>query len=126
MGLSQEQQHEIVIKWRQASPRIKDFWYLLGRAFEDAITDDKVTTLDRNMKVFKGGSNVYISLPNGRILGYVTPRIRMARYLFRIEPDNSKVGVDKHLGRKAYGERGSGYRSRLPMRNAKGLRRDRS
>lgn len=82
MGLSPEQQHEIVIKWRQASPRIKDFWYLLGRAFEDAITDGKVTTLDRNMKVFKGGSNVYISLPNGRILGYVTPRIKDGQVSF--------------------------------------------
>lgn len=82
MGLSPEQQQEIVTKWRQASPRIKDFWYLLGRAFEDAITDGKVTTLDRNMKVFKGGSNVYISLPNGRILGYVTPRIKDGQVSF--------------------------------------------
>lgn len=82
MGLSPEQQQEIVTKWRQASPRIKDFWYLLGRAFEDAITDGKVTTLDRNMKVFKGGSNVYISLPNGRILGYVTPRIKDGQISF--------------------------------------------
>ena len=76
MGLSPEQQQEIVTKWRQASPRIKDFWYLLGRAFEDAITDGKVTTLDRNMKVFKSNGNVYIQLPNGRILGYVSPRIK--------------------------------------------------
>jgi DNA polymerase len=82
MGLSPEQQQEIVTKWRQASPRIKDFWYLLGRAFEDAITDGKVTTLDRNMKVFKGGSNVYISLPNRRILGYVTPRIKDGQVSF--------------------------------------------
>lgn len=82
MGLSPEQQQEIVTKWRQASPRIKDFWYLLGRAFEDAITDSKVTTLDRNMKVFKSNGNVYIQLPNGRILGYVTPRIKDGQVSF--------------------------------------------
>lgn len=82
MGLSPEQQQEIVTKWRQASPRIKDFWYLLGRAFEDAITDSKVTTLDRNMKAFKSNGNVYIQLPNGRILGYVTPRIKDGQVSF--------------------------------------------
>lgn len=82
MGLSPEQQQEIVTKWRQASPHIKDFWYLLGRAFEDAITDGKVTTLDRNMKVFKSNGNVYIQLPNGRILGYVTPRIKDGQVSF--------------------------------------------
>nr|DAM25783.1 MAG TPA: DNA polymerase I [Caudoviricetes sp.] len=82
MGLSPEQQQEIVTKWRQASPRIKDFWYLLGRAFEDAITDGKVTTMDRNMKVFKSNGNVYIQLPNGRILGYVTPRIKDGQVSF--------------------------------------------
>lgn len=82
MGLSPEQQQEIVTKWRLASPRIKDFWYLLGRAFEDAITDSKVTTLDRNMKVFKSNGNVYITLPNGRILGYVTPRIKDGQVSF--------------------------------------------
>mgnify|MGYP001150656426 CR=1 FL=1 len=82
MGLSPEQQQEIVTKWRQASPRIKDFWYLLGRAFEDAITDGKVTTTDRNMKVFKSNGNVYIQLPNGRILGYVTPRIKDGQVSF--------------------------------------------
>lgn len=82
MGLSPEQQQEIVTKWRLASPRIKDFWYLLGRAFEDAITDSKVTTLDRNMRVFKSNGNVYIQLPNGRILGYVTPRIKDGQVSF--------------------------------------------
>lgn len=82
MGLSPEQQQEIVTKWRQTSPRIKDFWYLLGRAFEDAITDGKVTTLDRNMGVFKSNGNVYIQLPNGRIIGYVTPRIKDGQVSF--------------------------------------------
>lgn len=82
MGISPEQQQEIVTKWRQASPHIKDFWYLLGRAFEDAITDGKVTAMDRNMKVFKSNGNVYIQLPNGRILGYVTPRIKDGQVSF--------------------------------------------
>lgn len=82
MGLSPEQQHEIVIKWRRASPKIYDFWYKLERAFKDAITDGKVTTLDRNMKVFKNNGNVYIQLPNGRIIGYVTPRIKDGQVSF--------------------------------------------
>lgn len=82
MGISPEQQHEIVIKWRRASPKIYDFWYKLERAFKDAITDEKVTALDRNMKVFKSNGNVYIQLPNGRIIGYVTPRIKDGQISF--------------------------------------------
>lgn len=75
MGLSQEQQQEIVTKWRQASPRIKEFWYILGRAFEDAIMG-RTTTLDRNMVIYKSDGNVYIKLPNGRSIAYVSPRIK--------------------------------------------------
>lgn len=82
MGLNPEQQQEIVTKWRRASPKINDFWHILERAFKDAITDGKVTTLDRNMKVFKGNGNVYIQLPNGRIIGYVTPRIKDGQVSF--------------------------------------------
>lgn len=82
MGLSPEQQHEIVIKWRRASPKIYDFWYRLERAFKDAITDGKVSTLDRNMKVFKSNGNIYIQLPNGRIIGYVSPRIKDGQVSF--------------------------------------------
>lgn len=82
MGLSPEQQQEIVTKWRRASPKINDFWHILERAFKDAITDGKVTTLDRNMKVFKSNGNVYIQLPNGRIIGYVTPRIKDGQVSF--------------------------------------------
>lgn len=82
MGLSQEQQQEIVIKWRQASPKIKDFWYELQHAFEDAILDGKATELDRGMFVFKKKGNVYIQLPNGRIIGYVSPRIKDGQISF--------------------------------------------
>lgn len=82
MGLNPEQQQEIVTKWRRASPKINDFWHILERAFKDAITDGKVTTLDRNMKVFKSNGNVYIQLPNGRSIGYVTPRIKDGQVSF--------------------------------------------
>lgn len=74
MGISPEQQKEIVQKWRQASPRIKDFWYKLGGAFEDAIYGG-FTHLDRDITVYKSNGNVYIKLPNGRRIAYVTPHI---------------------------------------------------
>lgn len=75
MGLSPEQQQEIVTKWRQANPRIKDFWYMLGQAFENAIFG-QTTSLDRNMLIYKADGNVHIKLPNGRVISYVKPRIK--------------------------------------------------
>lgn len=74
MGISPEQQKDIVTKWRRASPRIKNFWYELGGAFEEAIYGG-FTHLDRDIKVYKSNGNVYIKLPNGRSIAYVTPRI---------------------------------------------------
>ena len=75
MGLSPEQQQEIVTKWRQASPRIRDFWYTLGQAFEDAM-NGKATVLDRNMMAYKKDGNIHIMLPNTRVISYVNPRFK--------------------------------------------------
>lgn len=81
MGLSQEQQQEIVTKWRQASPNIPNFWYELQHAFEKAINGG-YTQLDRNMAVFKSHGNVYIQLPNGRRIAYVSPCIEDGQIKF--------------------------------------------
>lgn len=81
MGLSPEQQHEIVIKWRRASPKIYDFWYRLERAFKDAV-NGKATALDRNMMAYKKDGNVHIMLPNTRVISYVSPRIKDGQVSF--------------------------------------------
>lgn len=74
MGLTEQEMEEIVRKWREASPRIKNFWSSLNKAFRKAI-DGSVVTMDRNMMVFKQNGNVYVQLPNGRRIAYVHPWI---------------------------------------------------
>ena len=74
MGLTEEEMGEIVRKWREASPRIKNFWSTLDGAFRKAIKGS-VVTLDRGMMVFRQHGNVYIRLPNGRCIAYVAPYI---------------------------------------------------
>ena len=81
MGLDKSQQEDIVKKWRQASPRIKKFWYTLGKAFEDAI-HGQTTLLDRNMIVYRLGNSVYIKLPSGRSIAYVSPRIKDGQAMY--------------------------------------------
>ena len=74
MGLTEDEMQDIVSKWRLASPRIAGYWRTLDNAFKRAIKGS-VVTLDRNMVVYKRDGNVYIRLPNGRSIAYVSPRI---------------------------------------------------
>ena len=74
MGLTEDEMQDIVSKWRLASPRIAGYWRTLDNAFKRAIKGS-VVTLDRNMVIYKRDGNVYIRLPNGRSIAYVSPRI---------------------------------------------------
>lgn len=74
MGLTEDEMQDIVTKWRMASPRIAGYWRTLDSAFKRAIKGS-VVTLDRDMMAYKKDGNVYIKLPNGRCIAYVSPRI---------------------------------------------------
>lgn len=74
MGLTEEEMQEIVTRWRSSSPNIVAFWKKLDRAFRNAIKGS-CTTMDRDMVVYNKAGNVYIQLPNGRSIAYVSPRI---------------------------------------------------
>lgn len=81
MGMSEKDMQDTVDRWRRSSPRIKNFWYTLGHAFESAIQGETVT-MDRNMMCFRHGNQVYIRLPSGRNIAYVNPRIKEGRIEF--------------------------------------------
>ena len=72
MGLTEDEMNDIVQKWRAASPHIKTFWSTLDKAFRSAINGSP-KALDRGMAVYKKDGNVYIQLPNGRCIAYVSP-----------------------------------------------------
>ena len=75
MGLTDAEMSEIVMKWRAASPNIVQLWTTFGNAFKKAIRGSVVRLDKEKMMFFRKEGNVYIQLPNGRLLAYVSPEI---------------------------------------------------
>lgn len=75
MGLTDAEMSEIVMKWRAASPSIVRLWSTFGNAFRKAIGGSIVRLDKEKMMFFRKAGNVYIQLPNGRLLAYVSPEI---------------------------------------------------
>lgn len=75
MGLTDAEMAEIVMKWRAASPNIVGLWSTFDRAFRKAIGGSIVRLDKEKMMFFRKAGNVYIQLPNGRLIAYVSPEI---------------------------------------------------
>jgi len=74
MGLSEEELPPLVSAWRQTNPKIVQFWWAVDRAVMDAVS--KKTTTKTHGIVFSARSGMlFITLPSGRQLAYVKPKI---------------------------------------------------
>lgn len=74
MGLTEEELPPLVAAWRQANPKIVQFWWAVDRAVMDAVT--RKTTTKTHGIVFSARSGMlFITLPSGRQLAYVKPKI---------------------------------------------------
>lgn len=74
MGLSEDELPALVSAWRQANPKIVQFWWAVDRAVMDAVS--KKTTTKTHGIVFSARSGMlFITLPSGRSLAYVKPKI---------------------------------------------------
>lgn len=74
MGLSEDELPPLVSAWRQANPKIVQFWWAVDRAAMDAVS--KRTTTKTHGIVFSARSGMlFITLPSGRQLAYVKPKI---------------------------------------------------
>lgn len=74
MGLTEEELPQLVDAWRQANPRIVDFWWAVDRAVMEAVRY-KHTTRDYGLTFSCRGGMLFITLPSGRSLAYVKPKI---------------------------------------------------
>lgn len=74
MGLSEDELPALVDAWRQANPRIVDFWWAIDRAVMEAVKY-KHTTTDYGLTFSCKSSMLFITLPSGRKLAYVKPKI---------------------------------------------------
>lgn len=79
MGLAEEELPEIVASWRSANQQIVRFWWDIDRAVKAAVKYHKRTKL-HGLCVFCQSGMLFITLPSGRNLAYVKPRIGTNRF----------------------------------------------
>lgn len=74
MGLTEEELLPLVTAWREANPQIVKFWWDVDRAVKSAI-QGKAETAVNGIRFYCQSGMLFISLPSGRRLAYVKPRI---------------------------------------------------
>ena len=79
MGLQEDELPALVSAWRQANPKIVQFWWAVDRAVMDAVTR-KTTTKTHGIIFSARNGMLFITLPSGRSLAYVKPKIGENRF----------------------------------------------
>ena len=74
MGLKEEELQPLVTAWRNSNPNIVKFWWAVDNAVMTAISERTTTKTHGLTFSFKSGM-LFITLPSGRKLAYVKPRI---------------------------------------------------
>ena len=74
MGLSEEELPPLVDAWRQANPKIVQFWWAVDRAVMEAVRF-KHTNETHGITFSCKSGMLFIALPSGRQLSYVKPKI---------------------------------------------------
>ena len=79
MGLTEDELQPLVGAWRKANPHIVKFWWDVDRAVKTAVKQK--TTVSTNGVSFSYQSGfLFITLPSGRRLAYVKPRMGENRF----------------------------------------------
>lgn len=79
MGLKEEELQPLVDSWRSANPNIVRFWWDADRAVKKAVKQREETVL-KGIKFYCRSGMLFISLPSGRQLAYVKPRMGMNKF----------------------------------------------
>lgn len=74
MGIDEDELRTLVYAWRQANPKIVQFWWAVDRAVMDAVIR-KTTTKTHGIVFSARNRMLFITLPSGRSLAYVKPKI---------------------------------------------------
>lgn len=74
MGLAEEELPELVSAWRSSNPNIVRFWWDVDRAVKKAI-QEKSSTATHGVHFSCRSGMLFITLPSGRVLSYVKPRM---------------------------------------------------
>lgn len=79
MGLKEEELQPLVDSWRTANPNIVRFWWDVDRAVKKAVKQREPSVL-RGIRFECRSGMLFITLPSGRRLSYVKPRIGENRF----------------------------------------------
>lgn len=79
MGLSEDELQPLVDMWRSSNPNITAYWWAVDTAVKDTIKQRTQTKVGDVTFVMKNGM-LFITLPSGRRLAYVKPRIGENRF----------------------------------------------
>ena len=74
MGLSEDELQPLVNSWRQANPNIVLFWWDVDNAVKTAVKE-LIPTSTHGIQFEVRSSILFITLPSGRKLAYIKPRI---------------------------------------------------
>ena len=74
MGLAEEELPELVSAWRSSNPNIVRFWWDVDRAVKKVI-QEKTSTTTHGVHFSSKSGMLFITLPSGRVLSYVKPRM---------------------------------------------------
>ena len=102
MGLDEKELEPLVKVWREANPKITQFWWDVDRCAKKAIETKRPTTTRGIVFEYKNGM-LFITLKSGRVLSYVKPRIELNQFG---SESITFEGIDatKHWGRiETYG-----------------------
>ena len=79
MGLTEEELPPLVAAWRKANPHMVQFWWDVDAAAIKAVTEKQKTKVGKIIFEYKSGI-LFITLPSGRKLSYVKPRMAVNRF----------------------------------------------
>lgn len=78
-GLQEEELQPLVSAWRQANPNIVQFWWDVDNAVKTTVRQ-RIKTEVRGIRFSYKSGILFITLPSGRQLSYVKPRIGENRF----------------------------------------------
>ena len=79
MGLKEEELQPLVTAWRESNPNIVSFWWAVDEAVKNAIRG-KTETESHGIRFTCQSAMLFITLPSGRRLAYVKPKIGVNRF----------------------------------------------